>query len=310
MTLAIDIKNLHKTYRTATGGLREALRGVDLAIEADELFGFVGVNGAGKSTLIKSLVGLLRPSGGEASIFGFPAGSTQARSMLGYLPEVSNYHEFLTARELLSIHAALAGLPRAQRAPRSQEVLQIVGLGDRAKTRLSEFSKGMKQRFGIAQAMIAKPRLLILDELTSGLDPLAQLELKEIMIDLRKQGTTIFFSSHHMAEVEAVCDRVGILHSGRLRAVGRLDELLLKPDTVQVCVELEPEARTLLASQFGLEVGEDCSFHLARTEVDGLLEFVRQHQGHLVSLAPCQISLEEFYIDTVRKANREDGVAS
>jgi ABC-2 type transport system ATP-binding protein len=247
-------------------------------------------------------------------LFGFPAGTVAARRMLGYLPEVSNFHEFLTATELLMIHAALAGVPSAERAPRCKEALETVGLGERMKARISEFSKGMKQRFGIAQAMVAKPRLLILDELTSGLDPIAQLELKEIMIKLRSAGTTIFFSSHHMAEVEAVCDRVGILHRGKLRVLGRLDELLVKPDTVKIHLRLSQEAQARLAEQFGCPITPvkdgEYSFTLARSEVDKVLEFTHQEGGHLISLAPYQIRLEEFYFKTVQDANREDGVAS
>lgn len=316
MSLAIDIKGLRKTYKATGGGLREALKGVDLAVETNELFGFVGVNGAGKSTLIKSLIGLLRPTSGEARIFGFPAGTTQARAKLGYLPEVSNYHEFLTAQELLGIHAGFAGITGAAKTKRCAEVLEQVGLGARVKTRISDFSKGMKQRFGIAQAMIGNPSLLILDELTSGLDPLAQLELKDIMTGLRKQGTTIFFSSHHMAEVEAVCDRVAVLHAGKLRALGHLDELLKDPHKFEIRVRLPEAGYSLFQQQFPAhkEVAPgaqgEISVHLDRAEADKLMDFARQQGGQIMLFSPAQISLEKFYFETVQRANQEDALAS
>lgn len=222
---AIVFKDLKKTYKSRKRTV-EALKGVSLEVEEGLIYGFIGPNGAGKSTTIKILVGLLRPDGGEASIFGHQCGSHDAKRCLGFLPEVANYHEFMTARELLGVHAALAGVPRGEVEQRCAECLDLVGLGERASSRISEFSKGMKQRVGVAQALVGQPRLLILDELTSGLDPMAQLELHKILSDLKQKGITIFFSSHHLSEVERLCDRVAMIHEGTLRKEGTIEEVL------------------------------------------------------------------------------------
>lgn len=222
---AIELNELKKTYKTKAGEKIEALKGVSFEVRAGEIFGFVGPNGAGKSTAIKILVGLLEPSDGKATIFGHACGSAEACRALGFLPEVASYHEFMTARELLQIHAMLAGLDTKEAKTRCPEVLELVGLGERLDSRISSFSKGMKQRFGIAQALVGKPKLLILDELTSGLDPVVQRELQDLLKRLQEEGLTIFFSSHHLHEIEAVCDRVALLHRGELRKYGTLDEV-------------------------------------------------------------------------------------
>ena len=308
MTLAIDVRGLRKTYRASGGGTVEALKGVDLQVGERELFGFVGVNGAGKSTLIKSLMGLLRPNGGEAYVLGHPAGSTAARACIGYLPEVSNYHEFLTAQELLGVHAVLAGVPASERKQRCDEALETVGLGARKGSRIADFSKGMKQRFGIAQAMVGNPPLLVLDELTSGLDPVAQRELKDIMTVLRGKGSTILFSSHHMSEVEAVCDRVAIIHRGRMRACGTLEQLLTQPHLAQVQLQVDEGLRSALESQFSFKLVEGaCTVERAR--VHELYETVRKGGGEVISFQPFRKSLEDFYFETIRKADEEEGFA-
>lgn len=235
------MESLCKTYRTRGGKPVQALQGLSLEVRPGEIFGYIGVNGAGKSTSIKILLGLIQASDGAASIFGCPAGSLEARRKIGYLPEVATYHEFMTAEELLWVHAILAGVPSRERQKRCRESLEMVGLGERSRSRISEFSKGMKQRFGIAQALVARPPLLILDELTSGLDPFAQKDLRDILLRLKAESITIFFSSHHMTEVEQVCDRAAIIHQGQLRACGTIDELTAGIDQVEVLLESQPE---------------------------------------------------------------------
>ena len=202
---ALEFQQLRKTFRTLRGPV-EALRGLDLQVRAGEIFGYIGVNGAGKSTSIKVLLGLIRATSGTARVFGLAAGSLAARKKIGYLPEVANYHEFMSAAELLRVHARLAGVPRALQAERCQDALEVVGLSHRQHSRISEYSKGMKQRVGIAQALVSDPPLLILDELTSGLDPFAQRDLRDILLRLKERKITVFFSSHHMSEVEAICE--------------------------------------------------------------------------------------------------------
>lgn len=223
---AIDFRDVRKTYRSRRGAEVNALNGISFQVGAGEIFGFAGPNGAGKSTAIKSLVGLVKPDSGSVAVFDHQAGTRPAKQLIGYLPEVTLYHEFMNPLELLKLHASLAGVASQDRESRCEEALERVGLWERRASRLSEFSKGMKQRFGIAQAIVARPKLLVLDELTSGLDPQAQASLLDLLVQLKEQGLTIFFSSHHLREIEKICDSVAIIHKGYLKVAGPMTEVL------------------------------------------------------------------------------------
>lgn len=233
MTAAIRFQAVKKVYKTRNGEVPALL---DLSFDVPEgsIYGFAGPNGAGKSTALKILVGLISADSGKVEVFGHLGGTKEAKRMIGFLPEVTLYHEFMGAEELLRIHASLAGVPKKERVEKCEAALVKVGLADRRKSRLKEFSKGMKQRFGIAQAIVGEPKLLVLDELTSGLDPKAQALLLELLQQLRSQGLTIFFSSHHLREIEKVCDSVAVVHKGVLRASGRLDDVLGSEETVSM----------------------------------------------------------------------------
>lgn len=221
MSAAIVCENLGKTY---SGG-QVALHGVNLAVDRGEVFGFLGPNGAGKTTTIKLILGLQLATAGRVAVFGEDPARAGTRARLGYLPEVANYYEFLNVRELLSFYGKLCGMSAARIRTRTDQLLQMTGLGDRARTPLKHFSKGMLQRAGICQALLHDPELLILDEPTTGLDPLARLQMRDIILALRQEGKTVFFSSHELSEVEVVCDRVAILCSGTLRWCGRTVEV-------------------------------------------------------------------------------------
>lgn len=236
--LAISFDTVIKTYPSRQGGI-EALKGLSLDVPAGQIYGFAGPNGAGKSTAIKILVGLIRPDAGKVKIFGHMGGSKEAKRLVGFLPEVTLYHEFMGAQELLRIHATLAGIASSERDKKCDEALAKVGLAERRKSRLKEFSKGMKQRFGIAQAIVGDPKLLVLDELTSGLDPQAQASLLTLLTELREQGLTIFFSSHHLREIEKVCDSVAVIHKGHLQCSGSLDSVLGKDERVSLKVRVK-----------------------------------------------------------------------
>jgi len=226
---AINIENLIKTYRPVGGKVKtpvNALAGLDLKVKKGEIFGFIGPNGAGKTTAIKILVGLIRANSGSAYIFDEPAGSIKARQQLGYLSEISYYYPFMEAGDMLDYFARLSGMSSAKRKERVDEVLAEVGLKDWKQHRISGFSKGMQQRFGIAQALISDPPLLILDEPTSGLDPIGQKEVKDIILKLKNRGYTIFFSSHKLTEVEHICDTIGIINHGKMLKVDKLENLL------------------------------------------------------------------------------------
>jgi len=203
-----------------------AVCGLSFTVNEGEVVGFLGPNGAGKSSTIKAIMGFLFPTSGHIEVLGSPAGSTAAKRHLGYLPEVALYYPFMKARELLALYGGLAGIPRHELEQRIAQVIEMVGLHGRENALLRTFSKGMQQRVGIAQALIGDPRLLILDELSSGLDPLGRRDLRQILRTLKQEGRTIFFSSHELSEVEMLCDRLIILNRGRKVLESPLEDLV------------------------------------------------------------------------------------
>ena len=228
MTAILQTQKLRVEYRSRE--LRQppkvALNGLDLEVHAGEVFGFLGPNGAGKTTTMNVLLGFVPLTSGSASLFGIDVRQPIARQRIGYLPELTYYYKFLTAEELLRFYAKIFGLARAEADQRIAELLKLVELEHAAKRPIKSYSKGMQQRVGLAQSLINNPDLLILDEPTSGLDPLGRMKVREIIQRLKEQGKTVFFSSHELGEVETVCDRVAILHEGRLRVEGRVDDLV------------------------------------------------------------------------------------
>ncbi len=289
---AIEFRNLRKVYHTR-GEQRVALEGLSLTVPAGEIYGFAGPNGAGKSTSIKILVGLAQASSGSAKVFGHAAGTRAARELVGFLPEVTLYHEFMGAEELLAVHGRLAGMSRADRKERIPEVLETVGLWDRRRSRLKEFSKGMKQRFGIAQAILSRPRLLVLDELTSGLDPQAQANLLQLLESLKAQGLTIFFSSHHLSEIEKICDSVAIVHLGQLRCHGTLESVLGDGQWCRLTARLSAPSDTSIA----WTSNPDGSYHcrVIRSQVSATLETLHQSGGELIELREERETLEAVF---------------
>ena len=211
----IEVEDLRVEYGKGAKKT-EAVRGVSFTVREGECVGFIGANGAGKSTTIKTLMGFMFPTSGKAEVFGLPAGTTESRRRIGYLPEVALYYPFMKAKELLELYGGLGGMSRAEIRKRTDPILERVGLAGKGNALLSSFSKGMQQRLGIAQSLITEPELLIFDELSSGLDPLGRHDLREILLDLKRDGRTVFFSSHELTEVESLCDRVLIIHQGQV----------------------------------------------------------------------------------------------
>ena len=223
MTAAIEINGLNKTY---PGG-HQALTDFSLRVEQGEIFGFLGPNGAGKTTTIKILLGLLAPSSGTVSVLGGDPTKPGTRTRVGYLPEVANYYEFMNVGELLKFYGRVSGMDDSAIRNRTDELLDLVGLEPDARKRmLGKFSKGMLQRAGIAQALLHDPDLLILDEPMTGLDPLARLQMRDVITRLRDSGKTVFFSSHELSETEVVCNRFGILNKGRLCWCGKASDMV------------------------------------------------------------------------------------
>ena len=229
-------RGLTKVYRDFWHRAKvHALVGLDLDLMPGEVFGLLGPNGSGKSTTIKLLLGLIFPTAGEAKVFGMEPGTPAANEWIGYLPEESYLHRFLTGEETVDFYGRLFGLRRRERRRRTAALLDLVGLDRRASMRqLKEYSKGMSRRIGLAQALVNDPKLLLLDEPTTGLDPIGTREIKDLILRLKGEGKTILLSSHLLADVQDVCDRIGILARGELKECGRVRDLLLVHDVFQL----------------------------------------------------------------------------
>jgi ABC-2 type transport system ATP-binding protein len=297
--MILKTEGLTKIFDGGMGRKVVGVEDLDLQVDAGEIFGFVGPNGAGKTTTIKMLMGLIFPTRGRAFIFDEPIPSERAKARLGYLPENPSYQDFLTGLEALRFFATLAGVPRAEQARRCDELLGLVGLADAAGRQLRKYSKGMQQRLGIAQALVSQPALVVLDEPMSGLDPIGRREIRDLILELKRRGTTVFFSTHILPDVETLCDRVGIIIQGRLRDVGRLGDLLsARVTAVELTASLpagrrEPLARGRVIATDGDRVTtifDDAG--AADVAVQGILA----SGGRLVALTPHRETLEDFLL--------------
>jgi len=236
MEMAIKIENINRSFRKHFWTKKkEVLKNISLEVYQGEVFGFLGPNGAGKTTTIKIITGLIRPDSGCAYVFGELVGSLEVKRKIGFLPESPNFYEHLTGFEFLKVHALLGNCKDYKN--KVLELLNKVGLSDAIGLPLSQYSRGMLQRIGIAQALISDPDLLILDEPLTGLDPIGRKEIKELIIAEKQRGKTIFFSSHILPDAEAICDRIGIIIDGKIMTVGELDKLLkrgIKTDEISL----------------------------------------------------------------------------
>lgn len=223
---AVEIQNLHKSFlgHWGKGGVY-AVKGVSLSIRQGAVYGLIGPNGSGKSTIMKALVGLLSPDEGSCRVFGQPATAASNRSEIGFLPENPYFYKFLTGAETVRFYGRLCGLHGKELSARVEEMLALVGLEDAANRRLGGYSKGMLQRVGLAQALVQRPRLLVLDEPTAGVDPIGSRAIRDIILNLKEQGMTVFLCSHLLEQVQEVCDNVGILYQGCLIADGTMEEI-------------------------------------------------------------------------------------
>ena len=277
-----------------------ALEGISFSVEAGEIFGFVGPNGAGKTTTIRILMGLIRASSGSARLFGHPVPSRAARARLGFLPEAPYFYEYLTVVELLDLVGRLFGMDRTARRKRADELCELVGLAGARKQPMRSFSKGMLQRAGIAQALMSDPELVVLDEPTSGLDPLGRKEVRDIILDLRARKKTVFFSSHILADVQAIADRVAIIVKGKLHDVGRIDELVdrtVRSVAVRLQVSGDKAAEVEKLAAGAERRGDEVSLELAGgDDVDQLLASARALGARVVSVTPRHETLEDLFI--------------
>jgi ABC-2 type transport system ATP-binding protein len=284
-------------------GRKIALHGLDLSVQPGEVFGFLGPNGAGKTTTVKILLGLVRPTSGEARLFGKLAGDAEARRKVGYLPENFRFHDWLTGEALLDLHARLAGVGLEERRERIPRVLDLVGLHGRGGDRIHAYSKGMTQRIGLAQAIIHEPELVLLDEPTSALDPVGRREVRDLIRGFRARGMTVFLNSHLLSEVEMVCDRVAIVHRGRVVRSGRLQDLLGGVPELRVTVDRVDPRLLDMVSCFGkiLEVKDSTlTLGVETTDAAPQLADALVRAGYcLYALVPSHQSLEDVFISLV-----------
>ncbi|MDR0522790.1 MAG: ABC transporter ATP-binding protein [Planctomycetaceae bacterium] len=232
--IVVETRNLTKVYRDFWGRQKvRALKALDLTINRGEVFGLLGPNGSGKTTTIKLLLGLLFPTSGDIFMLGKPANDVGKNAKIGYLPEESYLYRFLNAEETLDFYGRLFSMTGAVRRQRVSQLISMVGLESARRRQLREYSKGMARRIGLAQALINDPELILLDEPTSGLDPIGTRNMKDLILDLKKQGKTIIMSSHLLADVQDVCDRIGILYQGELKELGRVEDLLKVSDQTE-----------------------------------------------------------------------------
>ncbi len=289
MPPVIQAVGLTKVFRDFWRRARvRAVSDLDLDVQSGEVFGLLGPNGSGKSTTIKMLLGLLHPTRGRVSVFGRPPDDVRIKSRIGYLPEESYLYRFLNARETLNYYGALFRLDRAARRRRSEELLEMVGLRSAARRPVGEYSKGMARRIGLAQALINDPDLLILDEPTSGLDPVGAKLVKDIILRLgRVYKKTILLSSHLLADVEEVCDRVTILYGGRVQETGSLEDVLSQRDRVQItCERLTPETLSEVESVIARREGKTVAVSTPRDRLESLfLRIVQRAQEQRVETA-------------------------
>jgi ABC-2 type transport system ATP-binding protein len=290
---AVDVRHLAKTY-----GRVPALCDLTLRVQRGEIFGFLGPNGAGKTTSVKLLVGLARPTAGSGSLLGHRLGDRRARTRLGYLPELFRFPDWLSAREVMGLHARLCG--RRIAPGEIDDTLALVRLLPRADDRVGTFSKGMQQRLGLAVALLGRPDLVILDEPTSALDPAGRLEVREILHRLRAQGTTVFLNSHLLTEVEHVCDRVAVVTKGRVVAQGAIADILGAQNAVRIRAHADGTALQPLLERFGRVVSDTGSLvvqGVERAHIPQIVQVLVGAGASIYEVEPLTATLEQRFLE-------------
>jgi ABC-2 type transport system ATP-binding protein len=309
---AVRVEALGKDFRHPwTRRVKTAIHEIDFEVPEGEVFGLLGPNGAGKTTTLRVLLGLLAPSRGQAWLLGRPAGTPESRQDVGFLPENPYFYDHLTALEFLEFSGELAGLSGGAARAQAAELIERVGLGNAAKSRMRKYSKGMLQRAGLAHALMGRPRLLFLDEPMSGLDPIGRREVVDLVRELKAQGTTVVFSSHILHDVEVLCDRVAILRAGRLLATGTLDALLANGQGGAEIV-LKPRGALALPPEF---LGVRIEALAGRTRLtlsdasraSALVAWLAAHGHEIVALTPERRSLEDLFMDIFQGAHEVGG---
>ncbi len=284
--LAIEITGLGKSYKGKKGAVVQALKGVSLSVRQGEVMGFLGPNGAGKSTTIKCLLGLIRPSSGQAHIMGKPISEPQARGSVGYLPENPAFYDYLSAEEYLRFVGKMFGMPKALLSQRIDEMLKLLELWDARRRPMRSYSKGMVQRVGLAQALMHDPEVYILDEPMSGLDPIGRALVKEIILDLKKRGKSVFFSTHITDDVEKICDRVAVINKG---------ELLLEDD-VESILQRGIEGYQVVVAYAD---GKKQELFVEKGDLQSFIHRAMAQQQSIEKIEPLRKDMEAFFLEIV-----------
>lgn len=281
----------------------DAVKNLSLEVNKGEIFGFLGPNGAGKTTTIKILLGIIYPTQGEAYVLGTPAGDPKTHYKLSYLPENPYFYDYMTGEEILSFYAQLFGIGEPERSKRIKELLGRVGLSRAASQPIRTYSKGMQQRIGLAQCLLNDPELLILDEPTAGLDPIAHIDIRDMILDLRDKGKTLFVCSHQLSDVEAVCDRVAILKNGEMARLGKLDELLAGGTVEMIAERVENGILDQLKSLGGQAHLHEGKLFVQQPDDDSIgavIDLVRKNGGRIISILPQRRTLEDLFVETIQ----------
>lgn len=295
----IETHGLTKRYHDKT-----AVEAIKLSVESGQVYGFLGPNGAGKSTCIKMLMGLVRPTAGTGLVLGRPLGDRRALAKIGYLPELFRFQEWMTGVDLLNFHSRLYGLLPS--AKRNSKVLDRVGMSGREQTKVGACSKGMRQRLGLACALLPQPDLVFLDEPTSALDPVGRKEVRDIIVSLKQEGTTVFLNSHLLSEVESVSDSITIIYQGKIVRSGNMQEMLnTRPAVRIVCNELDSNVLTDLKIRFDARVKvqkEDGSFLMtlkSQSQIPDVAVYLVEQGVRLYELMPVYQTLEQVFLKAV-----------
>ncbi|HXJ16485.1 MAG TPA: ABC transporter ATP-binding protein [Candidatus Polarisedimenticolia bacterium] len=302
-SLAIEIVGLTKDYPVGfwRKRMRRSLDNLTLQVEQGEVFGFLGPNGAGKTTTLKLLMRLIFPTAGTARILGRPIDDVQMHRQIGYLPEQPYFYDYLTAREFLDYYARFSGYDATERRQRVTRFLDRVGLAGAGDVQLRKFSKGMLQRAGIAQAILHDPQVVFLDEPMSGLDPIGRREVRDIILDLKRQGRTVFFSTHILSDAEMLCDRVAVLHLGKLQGVGAPGEIVsIEVHGIEIYFEAR-DGRSLPASltERATAMGRRYRIEVPEAQLYAALEQLRACEARILSVSPVRPTLEDYFFRLV-----------
>jgi ABC-2 type transport system ATP-binding protein len=309
---AIEIENLTKDYPFGFLHLKRkrSLEGLTLSVDDGEVFGFLGPNGAGKSTTIKLLMRLIFPDAGSARILGKPISDVEMHRDIGYLPEQPYFYDYLTAAELLDYFARFFNFRATERRERVQRMLRKVGLETAGKIQLRKYSKGMLQRVGLSQAILHDPKVVILDEPMSGLDPLGRREVRDIILELKREGRTILFSTHILSDAEMLCDRVGVIVGGKLRGVGAPQDIIgVKAHGMEILFEVAPDqASSLPLTAQATRTGDRYRVRVEEEDLYASLDQLRDAGAKILSVTQMKASLEEFFTNLV-EADRAQATA-